>query len=450
MKFRLIEELLNEDIESMKKYFPNIPDEQFQSLIELDPTYTPGSKNAGTYGRWILTLANKGKLNNIGHVKDLLTRFNDESKYLKNKDIMRYKTMDEVEDMLNNEDSYKEQSHRQEVRDRQKARKNADLGNEAKKVYEDSDWEVWVPLTYAASCKLGQGSSWCTASTESDYYYNQYKNTYGGDYYININKHDPEEKYQFHFESNQFMDADDDAISLYDFLEENAGLKEFYTGIIYEISVKSWNIKKDGSAYVSASDLASVLNSGDMSQDFLESCFRGDVFEYFIDYGNYTDNNAIESYYLSETNKENEAKIESITGMNPNERGFLEVVEEEYPDVYEAIRTACSDAEVTGAESECYKDFMRSLKYASNPLILNWEFSGGDLITVKVNMDYVKKEGINLVSNTYDYDYDTNDFSFVVAYFMDPEWNFSEPRYGWSGFDKSAFNERLLDELSEL
>ena len=243
------------------------------------------------------------------------------------------------------------------------------------------------------------------------------------------------------------MDADDDAISLYDFLEENAGLKEFYTGIIYEISVKSWNIKKDGSAYVSASDLSRVLNSGDMSQDFLKSCFRGDIFEYFMDYGNYTDDNAIESYYLSETNKENEAKIESMTGMNPNERGFLEAVEEEYPDVYEAIRTACSDAEATGAESECYKDFMRSLKYASNPLILNWEFSGGDLITVKVNMDYVKKEGINLVSNTYDYDYDTNDFSFVVAYFMEPTWNFSEPRYGWSGFDADTYNDRLSDEL---
>ena len=142
MKFRLLERVLFEDIESMKKYFPNVPDEQFQSLIELDPTYTPGSKNAGTYGRWILTLANKGKLDNIGHVKDLLTRFNDNAKYLKNKDIMRYKTMDEVEDMLNDDDSYKEQSHRQEVRDRQKARKNADLGNEAKKVYEDSDWEV--------------------------------------------------------------------------------------------------------------------------------------------------------------------------------------------------------------------------------------------------------------------------------------------------------------------
>ena len=450
MKFRLIERVLNEDIESMKKYFPNIPDEQFQSLIELDPTYKPGSKNAGNYGRWILTLANKGKLDNLGHVKDLLTRFNDESKYLKNKDIMRYKTMDEVEDMLNDEDSYKEQSHRQEVRDRQKARKNADLGNEAKKVYVDSDWEVWVPLTYAASCKLGQGASWCTASTESDYYYNHYKNAYGGEYYININKHDPEEKYQFHFESNQFMDVDDDEIDLSGFLSKNSGLKKLDNDIIYSSYVKSWGIKEDGSAVVSASDLAGVLSSRDMSEDFLESCFRGDIFEYFMDYGNYTDNNVIENYYLSETNKENVETIESITGLDVNERGFLEAVEEEYPDVYEAIKTACSDAEVTGAENECYEDFNSSLNSASRPLIVNWEFSGGDDVFVKVNMVYLKDNCIDVISYVSEEGRDSNDFSSVVSSFMSNDWDFSEPRYGWSGFDADTYNDRLADELYNL
>jgi hypothetical protein len=295
MKFRLIEDYLFEDIESMKKYFPNIPDEQFQSLIELDPTYREGSKNAGNYGRWILTLANKGKLDNLGHVKDLLTRFNEESKYLKNKDIMKYKTMDEVEDMLNDEDSYKEQSHRQEVRDRQKARKNADLGNEAEKVYEDSDWEVWIPKTYAASCKLGQGASWCTASTESDYYYNHYKNAYGGEYYINISKHDPEEKYQFHFETGQYMDVDDSPINLAEFLSENPGLKNYYNDIVYNSYFKNWRIKEDGSAVLSAEDLARALERREISEDFLDACFRGDPFEYFIDAGNYLENSTIEN-----------------------------------------------------------------------------------------------------------------------------------------------------------
>ena len=54
--------ILLEDIESMKKYYPNIPDKDFQSLIELDPTYKPGSTTAGNYARWILGLENKGNL----------------------------------------------------------------------------------------------------------------------------------------------------------------------------------------------------------------------------------------------------------------------------------------------------------------------------------------------------------------------------------------------------
>lgn len=447
MKFRLIERVLNEDIESMKKYFPNIPDEQFQSLIELDPTYKPGSKNAGNYGRWILTLANKGKLDNIGHVKDLLTRFNDESKYLKNKDIMKYKTMDEVEDMLNDEDSYKEQSHRQEVRDRQKARKNADLGNEAKKVYEDSDWEVWVPLTYAASCKLGQGASWCTASTESDYYYNHYKNAYGGEYYININKHNPEEKYQFHFESNQFMDVDDDEIDLDSFLEKNKGLKEFYSEIMYNSYVKQWGLE-DGVAKIDTDVLADELSTRTIGEDFLKACFSGDLFEYFMDYGNYADDNVIENYYLSETNKENMETIESITGLDVNDRGFLEAVEEEYPDVYEAIRIACSEAEVTGAESECYNDFVNSLNSSLNPFIIDWEYIGNGMMKVTVDLNYMRKYVTEVMIAANDAGEYSDDFSHVVACYMEPEWDFSESRYGWSGFDEDAYNERLSDELA--
>lgn len=444
MKFRLLERILNEDIESMKKYFPNIPDEQFQSLIELDPTYKPGSKNAGNYGRWILTLANKGKLDNIGHVKDLLTRFNEESKYLKNKDIMRYKTMDEVEDMLNDEDSYKEQSHRQEVRDRQKARKNADLGNEAKKVYEDSDWEVWVPLTYAASCKLGQGASWCTASTESDYYYNYYKNNFGGDYYINISKHDPEEKYQFHFESNQFMDVDDYEIDLENFLTKNTGLKEFYSDIIYNSYVKMWHIE-DGGASLDVDVLADILSSRDMSSEFLKACFNNDVFEYFMDAGSYITKDDIENAVNYEMSIDNNNKIEDITGLSPQES--LDEIEEEYPDVYDAIERACMDGSSIGAESECLDDFERSLNDSMKPFISSWEFTGGGKMYVTVNLDYMKKyitEVMVAVGDASDY---SDDFSHVVACYMEPEWSFDEPRYGWNGFSSDAFNDRLADEL---
>lgn len=212
----------------MDKYYPYVQSKDIQHLIEMDPTYKEGSNQMGTYGRWILTLANRGPIQNAGHLTDVLTRFESEKKNLKNRDIMKYKSVDEVENMLNDDASYAEQSHRQEVRQRQKDRKNVDLNKDAEKVYEDSEWEVWIPHTYAASCRLGEGTTWCTASTESDYYYEKYKHEYGGDYYIIIMKRFPKNKLQFHFESEQFMNKDDEAVELNEFLDGNRGLRDFF------------------------------------------------------------------------------------------------------------------------------------------------------------------------------------------------------------------------------
>jgi len=46
--------------EMTNKYYPNVEPTNIKRLIELDPTYKEGSKQLGTYGRWILTLANRG------------------------------------------------------------------------------------------------------------------------------------------------------------------------------------------------------------------------------------------------------------------------------------------------------------------------------------------------------------------------------------------------------
>ena len=207
MRFILDETLFLETLASVKASYPNIPDDMFMTIVQLDPTYIEGRDSVGKYGKWLLNLYNRGNLGNFGHVTDALTRFEDNKKFLKNKDIGQFKTLDDLDAYLNNPDNYNEESARQKVRDAQKARKNADLDTEAEKVLDGTRWEVWIPKTYAASCKLGQGTSWCTATTESDHYYKYYTNQ--GPLYILINKADPEDKYQFHFESESFMDAED-------------------------------------------------------------------------------------------------------------------------------------------------------------------------------------------------------------------------------------------------
>lgn len=73
-------------------------------------------------------------------------------------------------------------------------------------LYEDDDWLIVSPQSYEASCYWGKDTQWCTATRSSRMYYDSY--TERGKLYININKKSGE-KYQFHFESNSFMNSKD-------------------------------------------------------------------------------------------------------------------------------------------------------------------------------------------------------------------------------------------------
>lgn len=141
MRF-LKEEYLVEGIADVRKYYPNISDEDFNRIIRLDPTTNIQRDKLGSYSKWLLTLFQKGKLTNEGHVKDLLNRFEKEKKNLKNKDIMSYKSMEDVDAVLDDSTSYDELSARQQLRQTQKAVRKTNIEENADLVYEDSDWEV--------------------------------------------------------------------------------------------------------------------------------------------------------------------------------------------------------------------------------------------------------------------------------------------------------------------
>ena len=62
-------------------------------------------------------------------------------KYLTNKDIGQYKTLPDLSRALAEVGDI-ELSHNQKVKQNKKNRRRADLHNEARLEYEDSDWEV--------------------------------------------------------------------------------------------------------------------------------------------------------------------------------------------------------------------------------------------------------------------------------------------------------------------
>lgn len=91
------------------------------------------------------------------------------------------------------------------------------------RIFESDDWIIVQPLTQEASCKYGAGTRWCTAATDSYNAFSSYHKQ--GPLYILIHKVD-QDKYQFHFQSEQYMNSDDREIGLKSFFENHPELKE--------------------------------------------------------------------------------------------------------------------------------------------------------------------------------------------------------------------------------
>lgn len=229
MKLRIAESsYMVEDIAAVKKYYPNIDDETFMYLIQLDPTYR-NNNSLGKYGKWILNLYNKGAISedDFSEITPLLNQFTTYRNRVQNKDLNSYKSISDLESILAqvvDDDSM--------LTDRQKLRflKNVKAGrvktdaeNDYDKVYEDSDWVVCVPNTHEASMKLGKGTEWCTAH-ENPEWYETYTNEDGEEYslYIMKNKHTGE-RYQYcdnpyRGYDYQFMDEDDHDVDADEFM----------------------------------------------------------------------------------------------------------------------------------------------------------------------------------------------------------------------------------------
>jgi len=221
------DESMNEGLSDMyNKYYSAIDNGLFWKLVNLDPTYR-GGDIAGNYARWILKLwtTNNLKEEDFYKVTEYLNDFEANKKKFPNKDIFQFKTLPDLAVGL---DSVQDQELALSNKQRQRQIKKQGF-QRAEKAYEDEEWQVWNPNSYEASCNLGSGTRWCTASTSDRSYYDTYSGQ--GILYVIINNQNPSEKYQFQFETGSFMDKDDRKINLLEFLSEHKGLKDFFSEV---------------------------------------------------------------------------------------------------------------------------------------------------------------------------------------------------------------------------
>ena len=428
--------LLVEDIISVRKMYPTLSDKEFNDLIRLDPTFKENTNSVGKYGKWILNLYTHNNLDNLGHVTDLLNRFEENKKYLINKDIGRYRSLEDVEDMLNDENSY-QISHRQEVRNNQKLSKNVNLNTEAELIYDSDMWQVWIPKTYGASCRLGKGTTWCTASTESSHYFDHYSEQ--GKLYININKHNNNEKYQFHFESEQFMDIDDREIDIFEFLfETHKELGDFYNDIVcrwLELS-EGTDLREYTQIVYDGSDIDYIISdthngeiNGTTALQLI--CNIEDI------YGQW-DFSGIEfdEYLLDVINNDNREKITNIVGsFDYND------IKEEY-EVAGTIMNAAQIAYEDGSINEAHKDAIKAL-CKSVEKIGRGHFIDESQEFVVTFIPYILLRDYYSQSSHYF----NNIIKDCVAQVIQQEFRLFEPQYGWNEFDENSFNNYLSDNL---
>lgn len=246
VKNKLLKLLIEiESDEIYKKYLNNIPKEIFLKIISYDPRTVIRNKSVekiGKYSKLILVLYIKGKLKleDLPKVREyleyvykykvpidmrLINGLSDIYEKIKRYIIKEKRDLDDIIGSLNN--------------------------NEYKILHSGENWYIFQPLTEKSACYIGVNTEWCTTwgkyslndknKSKNNRFFSYDKS---GILYILINKNNHEEKYQFHFESKQFMDVDDRRIRTDILLDKNQELKEFFFPSLFDKEVNSTEIDK--------------------------------------------------------------------------------------------------------------------------------------------------------------------------------------------------------------
>ena len=304
---------LFEGISEFAKQFPKMPEEKLRKLIALDPTYK-GGEQVGKYGNWIIRLFYNNLKNSemMQQYRDFYTKNNginpktgkviekpellpatpweDADKLpnlLKQYDMLKNKIKKPITDFKSIPELYQtiDAFTNEGVPQDKKAMERYYIFKNAEKkglkiIYNDKDWIIGIPETFESSRMFGDDTNWCTTSSEGRYY-NLYLNKFGGQYYILLDKRTGE-LFQFHFESNQFMNEHDRQIDMYNFTEEEPKICEFLN------EYKNKLVKTKSEEEIEYDKVTQLLNS------FNEICSDPKSIDRQILYTNYTSNVNIE------------------------------------------------------------------------------------------------------------------------------------------------------------
>jgi hypothetical protein len=206
--------------------------ENFTNWLEQ---YDPSPRNK--YVNWMIINYLK---NNIKRLEDIPSRIGPALKIymgLSNKNKLKpeHKDINKIMDIEDVVDEYKEvdTASKSEMKDKYLKSGEAEL------VYDDPEWKIIVPKTEEASCHYGINTRWCTAAKENNMFYEYNKK---GPLYVILQK-STNTRWQFQFESEQFMDEKDRRINILDFLKSHKKIFGIFKKLGYvDYKPNQWKI----------------------------------------------------------------------------------------------------------------------------------------------------------------------------------------------------------------
>ena len=216
------------------KGIENIDEDTILQIVKSDPTYNENTQR-GKYSFWLLNLYifNKLKLEDLYKAEEYLSSFEDNKKYLENKDIQQFHSL---QDLYTSLSKIKKPELTKSQFNRKVKNIPLDDNINIKHYMSTKYYDIYIPLTYEGSIRLGKGTQWCTATEETDEHYKIY--TKDGTLYVLINKKNPKIKYQFHNETKELANNNDYSLSPFTFAKLDKGLIDFFQTFYDDLDFK--------------------------------------------------------------------------------------------------------------------------------------------------------------------------------------------------------------------
>jgi hypothetical protein len=170
-------------------------------LVKLQTADPTKSKNL----QYIVNMYIKAlfKIEDLSRLRDDLETFEKVKNKLSKKDLNAYKSLEELYDAIEPFQNTPQEASKKELSRAVKSGADA--------IIDEPDFKVIIPRTEAASKLYGKGTKWCT-SADKDCLFNHYNDQ--GDLYILMAKvNGKNRKFQFHYETESFMNERDAPVS---------------------------------------------------------------------------------------------------------------------------------------------------------------------------------------------------------------------------------------------